>query len=218
MSLGDYVDVYPHPTDLSVKIRVFHSGTIHWLKKDKLHRADGPAIEQADGGKVWYVDDKPHRVDGPAVEEIDGTKEWYVKGRRHRTDGPAIEFANGNKEWYRHGVKITQEECTRRTLSSQAECKLERCIDWAAPMNWTAGNGLLCKVMDFLIAVPEDVVPRDVMQKAFAHGMEHNVDGPALLAIETVDDVREAFGIQSVGHCLKLRKHIQETLHKVAAR
>ena len=28
----------------------------------------------------WYLDGKLHREDGPAIENIDGTKEWYING------------------------------------------------------------------------------------------------------------------------------------------
>ena len=34
----------------------------------KLHREDGPAIEDSDGDKYWYLNDKLHREDGPAIE------------------------------------------------------------------------------------------------------------------------------------------------------
>ena len=69
------------------------------------HRLDGPAIEYADGYKVWYVDDKPHRVDGPAIDYPDGYKSWYVQGIRHRVDGPAVEYADGRQEWWVAGVR-----------------------------------------------------------------------------------------------------------------
>jgi hypothetical protein len=40
--------------------------------------------------------DKLHRVDGPAVEDVKGTKSWWREGRLHRTDGPAIMWSNGS--------------------------------------------------------------------------------------------------------------------------
>jgi hypothetical protein len=53
--------------------------------KDKamtiFHRTDGPAVEYADGDKLWYVDNKLHRLDGPAYEYADGIKAWYVDGK-----------------------------------------------------------------------------------------------------------------------------------------
>jgi len=54
----------------------------HWMDFDysKLHRLDGPAVEQANGAKHWYINGKRHRLDGPAIEWSNGTKEWWVNG------------------------------------------------------------------------------------------------------------------------------------------
>tara|TARA_S200002703_G_scaffold82972_2_gene71486 strand:- start:219 stop:596 length:378 start_codon:yes stop_codon:yes gene_type:complete len=78
------------------------------------HRLDGPAIEFADGYKLWYFNDKLHREDGPAVEHINGEKSWWVNGYLHRLDGPAIEHADGEKQWYLKGVRLTEEEFLER--------------------------------------------------------------------------------------------------------
>ena len=75
-----------------------------------LHRLDGPAIEGADGCKLWYADGQLHRLDGPAVERAEGSKAWYVDGRPHRLDGPAFEGSWGNKEWYVDGKHITEKQ------------------------------------------------------------------------------------------------------------
>ena len=32
----------------------------------------------ANGSKLWYLNGKIHREDGPAVEEASGIKEWYL--------------------------------------------------------------------------------------------------------------------------------------------
>lgn len=55
-------------------------GTLRWYPDEKLHRIDGPAIEDADGTRGWYVNGNPHMVDGPAIECADGTKEWWSNG------------------------------------------------------------------------------------------------------------------------------------------
>ena len=76
-------------------------GNKFWrLPNGKLHREDGPAVEYANGAKLWYVNDKRHRIGGPAAEWANGDKWWYVNGKLHRVDGPAIELANGDKEWW----------------------------------------------------------------------------------------------------------------------
>ena len=90
-------------------IETLKNGTTKYYKdKDKtiLHREDGPAIEHADGSKLWYVDDKRHRTDGPAVEWADGSKVWHVNGKLHRLDGPAIDLNGGDRSWYVNGVFI----------------------------------------------------------------------------------------------------------------
>jgi hypothetical protein len=62
-------------------------GTVrHYKGKGNLHRADGPALEWADGSKEWYVNGKLHRADGPAVEYSDGYKAWWVNGKFVRSE------------------------------------------------------------------------------------------------------------------------------------
>jgi len=53
---------------------------------------------------------KLHRTDGPAIEDADGDKRWYLNGKLHRTDGPAIEYSNGNKEWHLNGEQVEMED------------------------------------------------------------------------------------------------------------
>ena len=52
-------------------------------KYGQLHRDGGlPAIEWANGNKVWYVNGQFHREDGPAIEYVNGTEWWYVNGQQ----------------------------------------------------------------------------------------------------------------------------------------
>jgi hypothetical protein len=81
-----------------------------WCQHGKLHRTDGPAIEDADGGRMWCQHGKLHRTDGPAVEDADGNREWRLNGDLHRTDGPAVIFRNGRKQWWLEGVKLSKAE------------------------------------------------------------------------------------------------------------
>lgn len=53
---------------------------IVYKRNDKRHRADGPAVEHANGDEEWYVDDKPHRIDGPAIQRVNGYSFWYIDG------------------------------------------------------------------------------------------------------------------------------------------
>jgi hypothetical protein len=75
-----------------------------------LHRVGGPAIEKADGTKVWWVDGKCHRVDGPAVEHSNGYRMWFVHDKMHRVDGPARESASGAKEWWIDDEEYTEKQ------------------------------------------------------------------------------------------------------------
>lgn len=45
-------------------------------RRGYLHREDGPAVELADGSKVWYVNNHMCRSDGPVWETSDG-KQMY---------------------------------------------------------------------------------------------------------------------------------------------
>ena len=98
------------------KVIVDEYGAIRWYNEaGQLHREGGPAIEYADGTKVWYLNGQYHREDGPAIEWADGSKFWYLNGQLHREDGPAIKWVGGNKSWYLNGQKLTEKEFNKRT-------------------------------------------------------------------------------------------------------
>lgn len=83
-------------------------GAVRWEVAEKLHRLDGPAVEE-DGVRMWYVNDKLHRLDGPAVENSNGLRAWYVNGKLHRLDGPAIEHDScGTRKWFVDDRDITE--------------------------------------------------------------------------------------------------------------
>lgn len=75
-----------------------------WFVDGRPHRLDGPAIERANGEKQWFVDGNLHRLDGPAIEWVNGDREYRIEGLLHREDGPAIEYASGARQWYQKGV------------------------------------------------------------------------------------------------------------------
>ena len=106
------------------------NGTKVWYVNNKLHRIDGPAVEYADGSKEWYVNDQHHRIDGPAVEYSDGTKEWFVNGKCHRLDGPAYDGRDGVKEWYINGKRFhTPGEWAEAVLKIHNEPSDPRSVD-----------------------------------------------------------------------------------------
>ena len=69
-------------------------------------------VEVAKDGTRRYYNNagELHRDEGPAVEWADGTKLWYQNGQLHRTDGPAIEWWDGDKRWYINGKRLTEAE------------------------------------------------------------------------------------------------------------
>ena len=83
------------------ELSIDKNGNRMWYKTGinysfKLHRLDGPAVEWADGNKVWYVNGHKHREDGPAEErDRDPTGQvfmsWYIRGtlikRQHLETG-----------------------------------------------------------------------------------------------------------------------------------
>ena len=94
-------------------------GSKLWYINGEYHREDGPAGEFASGHKSWYINGKLHREDGPAVEYANGENSWHINGERHREDGPAVDY-DGNKEWYLNDKHLTEEEFNTR-MKKKAE-------------------------------------------------------------------------------------------------
>lgn len=57
-------------------------GAMYHNARGQRHRTDGPAVELANGARVWCLNDRLHRPDGPAIERADGTREWWLNGQR----------------------------------------------------------------------------------------------------------------------------------------
>ena len=98
------------------KLEIDNYGNKRWgLPNGDLHREDGPAFIQGDGGSIiWYLNGFIHRKDGPAIEYISGTKLWYINGKRHREDGPAIEYFSGAEDWYLNGIEYTKKQYKKK--------------------------------------------------------------------------------------------------------
>ena len=100
---------------LKYRVEVDISGTRRYYNAaNQLHRDDGPAVEWADGTKLWYQNGLLHCTDGPAIEWSDGTKSWYQSDKLHRIDGAAIEYPDGDKSWYINGEGLTEDEFNQR--------------------------------------------------------------------------------------------------------
>lgn len=79
-------------------------GTIEY----EVHQSVG--INQSTGCKYWYHNRKLHREDGPAVENVNGLQIYYYHGKLHREDGPAIVWANGKEEYWLNSKQYSKEE------------------------------------------------------------------------------------------------------------
>lgn len=40
------------------QVTVYNSSDVEWYQNGKLHRTDGPAVEDSDGSKEWYLEGK----------------------------------------------------------------------------------------------------------------------------------------------------------------
>lgn len=49
------------------------------------------------------------RNDGPAVEYADGGKLYYKNGQLHNESGPAIQWANGDRYYFLNDVEVSEE-------------------------------------------------------------------------------------------------------------
>lgn len=76
----------PHPTGGYDEILRFENGSIAYLRDGALHREDGPAHIDSDGGQTWLRHGREHRDSGPAVVYSDGTSEYWLKGVRVSED------------------------------------------------------------------------------------------------------------------------------------
>lgn len=84
-----------------------------WWKEGRYHRdgerhrdGDEPAVEAADGGRIWMRHGKTHRDGGPAIVNNDGSSSWWQNGALHRDGGPALTRWDGVTEWYQYGRQI----------------------------------------------------------------------------------------------------------------
>lgn len=221
-------------------LRIFRNGDKHWYLDNVLHRADGPAVEEGknkewwlhgkrhrdndpavehgDGTKMWFVNGACHRVNGPAIEHGDGDTEWFVDNKRHRTDGPAVEKADGKKEWWVDGKRLPVDvpmhkfdDGTKVWYKRTGEFVLERpqtasrTDDANDRQQWCVGD-----VQAFLLQMSINDVPLDVKQRAAESAGFHRIDGRALSLIDTVNDVRCAFGVPAANDCGKVLKYLRQ--------
>lgn len=107
-------------------LKVSTDGTKRWFNsKGQLHRVDGPAIEDIDGGQHWYINNLLHRVDGPARYLPGYSHSWWYEGKRHRLDGPAREIFDGRREWWVDGEEVSEAEYPEAVIHYKCKRVLE---------------------------------------------------------------------------------------------
>ena len=108
----------------------YSNGDKRWLKRGKLHREDGPAIENINGFKYWYKEGKLHREDGPAIESANKIKEWWFNGEKFSESEfkrkLAQEFANKDKPAV-EGKILTSGEFNKLPVNKRTGCV--KCVD-----------------------------------------------------------------------------------------
>jgi len=108
------------------RVEIDEQKTIRWYKweTDEHHREDGPALEYANGDKVWFLNGECHREDGPACEGANGTKKWFLNGECHREDGPACEWSDESKSWYLNGKLLSEKQWKAKVNKDDCEGKV----------------------------------------------------------------------------------------------
>jgi len=132
-------------------IKKVYDDRVEYTLDGKLHREDGPAVEYANGAKMWYLHGKLHREDGPAIEYANGNKYWYLNDKFHRENGPAIEYADGSKEWYLNGVLLTEEQLKnqlKEQLKEQSKNDVDIFYDELLNIDYFDENLLMERVLE----------------------------------------------------------------------
>jgi len=60
-----------------------------WLINGQRHREGDLPAQTCNGDKYWYKLGKLHRTQGPAVEDTDGGREWWLDGKKCTKAGHA---------------------------------------------------------------------------------------------------------------------------------
>ena len=112
------------------------NGNVIWRNADgKIHRADGPAREYANGAKFWYSNGIIQRIDGPAIVHADGrNQEWKWNGKLHRLNGPAV--VGMYTWWYVDGNEVDRdafEDVAAQYCQDNPECP--------SVIQWLQANG-----------------------------------------------------------------------------
>lgn len=96
----------------------------HFIQGACCRNHDLPAVEYADGTKIWYIENPKrgggfgqrseiqHRVGGPSAICGSGVEHWMQNGVFHRDDGGPAFISPTVKKWYLNG-KFVRIEFTK---------------------------------------------------------------------------------------------------------
>lgn len=96
------------------ELKKYH--TLHaYEPRQSLSRCTNGIFYDEPNNIILYIkNEKLHRTDGPAM--ISKTAiHWYYNGTKSRLDGPAIIHKNGNKEYIINGKKLKKSQFTKIT-------------------------------------------------------------------------------------------------------
>ncbi|MDO8652706.1 MAG: hypothetical protein Q7R66_10985 [Undibacterium sp.] len=98
------------------------SGNVrHFIQGACCRNFDLPAVEYADGTRIWYKENPKrgegfgqrseiqHRVGGASAIYINGVEHWMQNGVFHRDDGEPAFISKTIKKWYVNGKFIKME-------------------------------------------------------------------------------------------------------------
>jgi hypothetical protein len=80
-------------------------------------------VKMSNGDKHWYQNGKLHREDGPAIEEKTGAQYWFKEGKLHRSNGPAVIRTNGEMKWYTEGIELNTQKQTEKNQKKTQNAK-----------------------------------------------------------------------------------------------
>lgn len=100
------------------------SGSWKWYKNGAVHRdvdpitgiAEGPAISNSNS-KSWCVNGNLHRIDGPAIEYANGLKVWYINGTK-LIEEEFNAYVNPKSDTPHNEVRITRNENGEETCKA----------------------------------------------------------------------------------------------------
>jgi hypothetical protein len=104
---SELLGIYPELADITGKTvkHTLPNGVVCFLRKNKFHNGDGPAIIHPNGF-VYFHNGQKHREDDLPASKNGTRLEWYYWGKCHRISKPAVEDADNQVHvWMQNDLK-----------------------------------------------------------------------------------------------------------------